>query len=97
MACVPTVWRSPTHITVAVLIAVAHPVSVAFALTLVDAEQRHILTPLVPTGLAKTTRGALCHHGRVGDVVAKVEVGSPADKVAVVKFYFSGQDLSAGA
>lgn len=47
--------------------------------------------------LAKTTRGALCHHGRVGDVVAKVEVGTPADKIAVVKFYFGGQDLSAGA
>ena len=39
--------------------------------------------------------GALGHAGGVGHVVPQVQVGAPADQVAVVELHLGGEDLRA--
>lgn len=94
MTGIPAVRWSPAHITVTVLIAVTHPVTVAFPATFVHTEHRHVLTLLVQASLAGAAGGALGNDGGVGYVVAQVEEGSSADQVQADG---GGEDLSVGA
>lgn len=64
-----TVGRSPAVVTVTVLVAVAHPVSVTLLLHVaVVVQDIGAATLEVHTDLVVSTLGSFVHHTRVGDV-----------------------------